>query len=261
MKCTSNELSQHSRFHSLYLSFSMGGRDVAFLSMSNTFALPPSFLQTVPFCKNPSMISRIFRIGNGHNHLNSSFTSLESSGLGFNSPASRSDLESYGFFFISSEGNDLHTFNEISRIHPFTCGWVWGLFFVVCCASVLIQLVTDLHNSLTILKIREWTRKSTNCGIIPRETLQKIREKWLLRARRSIETCNKFLVIETVTFFHKPSEDEILPSGYIYSIWLVMPKSQQSWVRSLHPPTQWNLRGVRRRRVKSDISKPKKSPY
>jgi hypothetical protein len=24
-----------------------------------------------------------------------------------------------------------------------------------------------------------------------------------------------------------------------------MPKSQQSWVRSQHPPTQWNLRGAR----------------
>jgi hypothetical protein len=24
-----------------------------------------------------------------------------------------------------------------------------------------------------------------------------------------------------------------------------MPKSQQSWVRSQHPPTQWNLRGGR----------------
>ncbi len=88
------ELSQHSCFHSLYISFSMGVREVAFLNMSNTFALPPFFLQIVPVCENPLLISQFCRNGNGHNHLNSSFTSLESSGLGFNSPASRSDLQS-----------------------------------------------------------------------------------------------------------------------------------------------------------------------
>jgi hypothetical protein len=47
----------------------------------------------------------------------------------------------------------------------------------LCCASVLIQLVPALHNSSTILQIREWTRKSTDCVIIRREALQNIREK------------------------------------------------------------------------------------
>ncbi len=27
-------------------------------------------------------------------------------------------------------------------------------------------------------------------------------------------------------------------------VWLSMPKSQQSWVRSQHPPTQWNLNKI-----------------
>ncbi len=39
------------------------------------------------------------------------------------------------------------------------------------------------------------------------------------------------------------SVDEINPSGW--SVWLPMPRSQQSWVRSQHPPIQWNLRGGR----------------
>ncbi len=33
------------------------------------------------------------------------------------------------------------------------------------------------------------------------------------------------------------------------SVWLPMPKSHQSYVRSQHPPAQWNLRGGRRSSV------------
>ncbi len=42
------------------------------------------------------------------------------------------------------------------------------------------------------------------------------------------------------------------------SAWLSMPKSQQSWVRSQHAPTQWNLRGGADEAVVNNIHKNKK---
>jgi hypothetical protein len=51
---------------------------------------------------------------------------------------------------------------------------------------------------------------------------------------------------------YQPLRDEIWPSLWMRSsrvdrasAWPPMPKSQQSWIRSQHPPTQWNLGGGR----------------
>ncbi len=56
-------------------------------------------------------------------------------------------------------------------------------------------------------------------------------------------TLYMFIQFVAIQFINNdPCNSNIQPS--VYSVWQPMPKLQLSWVRSQHPPTHWNLRGV-----------------
>jgi hypothetical protein len=74
--------------------------------------------------------------------------------------------------------------------------------------------------------------------------------------RRFMFTCFKLKSTRTFLYIHRSSL-VCMRSNLVDR--MPMPKSQKSWVRSQHPPTQWNLMGSRWSSVEYSTWKKKKS--